>query len=222
MRKLLAASKTDGPGTNYLVQHSAGSGKSNSIAWLTHRLAGLHDADDQRIFDSVIVITDRRVLDSQLQATVFGIDHRSGMVERIDPAKGAKSPQLAKALNDGKQIIVCTLQSFSAVYQSEAQTVLDQSGKRFAVIVDEAHGSQHGTAAEDVRRILGSEGKDPVEVIDGDIDPLILNAIQQKGAQPNLSFFAFTATPKKRTIETFGHTPPGANEPQSFHVYSMR
>ncbi|MDU8928316.1 type I restriction endonuclease [Alisedimentitalea sp. MJ-SS2] len=219
---LIVDARENGAGQNYLVQHSAGSGKSNSIAWLSHRLAGLHDADDKRIFDSVIVITDRRVLDAQLQETVFGIDHKSGLVERIDPAKGAKSTQLAKALNEGKQIVVCTLQSFSAVYGSEAHDVLDQSDKRFAVIVDEAHGSQHGTAAEDVRKVLGSEGKEPVEIIDGDVDPLILNAIRQKGKQPNLSFFAFTATPKKRTVETFGHYPPGAAEPQPFHIYSMR
>jgi type I restriction enzyme R subunit len=219
---LIADAKANGAGHNYLVQHSAGSGKSNSIAWLSHRLAGLHDSQDSRIFDSVIIITDRRVLDAQLQETVFGIDHKSGMVERIDPAKGSKSPQLAKALNEGKQIIVCTLQSFSAVYGSEAHDVLDQSGKRFAVIVDEAHGSQHGTAAEDVRKVLGSEGKDAVEIADGDIDPLIVNAIRQKGKQPNLSFLAFTATPKKRTVETFGHYPAGSNEPMPFHIYSMR
>ena len=219
---LVADARAHGAGRNYLVQHSAGSGKSNSIAWLAHRLAGLHDAGDRRVFDSVIVITDRRVLDAQLQETVFGIDHKSGLVERIDPERGAKSPQLAKALNEGKQIVVCTLQSFSAVYGSEAHDVLDQSGRRFAVIVDEAHGSQHGTAAEDVRRILGSEGKEAIEVADGDVDPLIVNAIRQKGQQPNLSFFAFTATPKKRTVETFGHRPPGAAEPRPFHVYSMR
>ena len=100
--------------------------------------------------------------------------------------------------------------------------MLDQSDRRFAVIVDEAHGSQHGTAAEDVRRILGSKGKEAVEIADGDVDPLIVNAIRQKGQQPNLSFFAFTATPKKRTVETFGHRPPGAAEPRPFHVYSMR
>lgn len=219
---LIADARAQGAGQNYLIQHSAGSGKSNSIAWLSHRLAGLHDDQDNRVFDSVIVITDRRVLDAQLQETVFGIDHKSGLVERIDPAKGSKSPQLAKALNEGKQIIVCTLQSFSAVYGSEAHDVLDQSGKSFAVIVDEAHGSQHGTAAEDVRKVLGAEGKDAVEIADGDVDPLIVNAIRQKGKQPNLSFFAFTATPKKRTVETFGHCPPGANEPAPFHIYSMR
>ena len=219
---MVADARENGAGRSYLVQHSAGSGKSNSIAWLAHRLAGLHDAEDRRVFDSVIVITDRRVLDAQLQQTVFGIDHVSGLVERIDPEKGTKSGQLAQALNDGKQIIVCTLQSFSAVYGSETHSVFDQSGKRFAVIVDEAHGSQHGTAAEDVRRVLGSEGREPVEAPDGDIDPLILNAIRRKGRQPNLSFFAFTATPKKRTVETFGRVPAGGNEPVPFHVYSMR
>ena len=219
---LVDHARDHGAGHNYLVQHSAGSGKSNSIAWLAHRLAGLHDATDTRVFDSVIVITDRRVLDAQLQETVFGLDHQAGLVERITTDGGAKSGQLAEALNAGKQIIICTLQSFSAVYVSDTHSVLNQSGRRFAVIVDEAHGSQHGTAAEDVRRVLGSGGKEAVEITDGDVDPLILNAIRQKGQQPNLSFFAFTATPKKRTVETFGNVSLGASEPVPFHVYSMR
>ena len=219
---LVGHARDHGAGHNYLVQHSAGSGKSNSIAWLAHRLAGLHDDTDTRVFDSVIVITDRRVLDAQLQETVFGLDHQAGLVERITTDGGAKSGQLAEALTAGKQIVICTIQSFSAVYGSDTHSVLDQSSRRFAVIVDEAHSSQHGTAAEDVRRVLGSEGKEAVEITDGDVDPLILNAIRQKGQQPNLSFFAFTATPKKRTVETFGHVPPGASEPVPFHVYSMR
>jgi type I restriction enzyme R subunit len=223
VRKVEAAVRELGAGTSYLVQHSAGSGKSNTIAWLAHRLHSLHDAADEKVFDSVVVITDRRVLDQQLQSTVTQFDHKAGVVQTVDDKLGAKSPQLARALNEGKPIIVCTLQSFAAVYGSE-HTVLDQSGKRFAVIVDEAHSSQHGQAAEDLRRILGDSGQaeDEDPEITGDIDPFVLAAMRKKGPQQNLSFFAFTATPKKRTIEVFGHRPAVGGDPRPFHIYSMR
>lgn len=218
--KLEADVLLNGAGGNYLVQHSAGSGKSNSIAWLAHRLHSLHDRADRRVFDSVIVITDRRVLDQQLQATISQFDHRAGVIETIDDKLGAKSPRLAKALNEGKPIIVCTLQSFGAVYQSEHE-VLDQANKHFAVIVDEAHSSQHGQAAQALRAVIGdAEPPDADPEIAGDVDPFVLGAIRRKGPQGNLSFFAFTATPKKRTIEVFGTRRDG--EPAPFHVYSMR
>ncbi|MCC6856580.1 MAG: type I restriction endonuclease subunit R [Microbacteriaceae bacterium] len=210
----------NGAGGNYLVQHSAGSGKSNSIAWLAHRLHSLHDRGDRRVFDSVVVITDRRVLDQQLQATISQFDHRAGVIETIDDKLGAKSPRLAKALNEGKPIIVCTLQSFGAVFESQHE-VLDQTNKRFAIIVDEAHSSQHGQAAQALRSVLGdAEPPDADPEIAGDVDPFVLAAIRRKGPQGNLSFFAFTATPKKRTIEVFGTRRGG--EPVPFHVYSMR
>jgi type I restriction enzyme, R subunit len=220
--KIERAVLNEGAGTSYLVQHSAGSGKSNSIAWLAHRLHSLHDAEDKKVFNSVVVITDRRVLDQQLQATVSQFESRAGVVQTIDDKLGAKSPRLAKALNENKPIIVCKLQSFGAVYGSDHE-VLDQTGKRFAIIVDEAHSSQHGKAAEDLRKILGdAEVDDPDPEIAGDIDPFVLAAIRRKGPQKNLSFFAFTATPKKRTVEVFG-TPRGIDgEPLPFHVYSMR
>jgi type I restriction enzyme, R subunit len=216
------AVRQDGAGGNYLVQHSAGSGKSNSIAWLAHRLHSLHDAKDHKVFNSVVVITDRRVLDQQLQGTVSQFESTVGVVQTIDDKLGAKSPRLAKALNENKPIIVCTLQSFAAVYGSEYE-VLDQTGMRFAVIVDEAHSSQHGKAAEDLRKILGDANvEDPDPETAGDIDPFVLAAIKRKGPQKNLSFFAFTATPKKRTIEVFGTRPGIDVEPAPFHVYSMR
>jgi type I restriction enzyme, R subunit len=215
------AVRQDGAGANYLAQHSAGSGKSNSIAWLAHRLHSLHDAKDNKVFNSVVVITDRRVLDQQLQSTVSQFESTAGVVQTIDDKLGAQSPRLAKALNENKPIIVCTLQSFAAVYSSE-HAVLNQTGKRFAIIVDEAHSSQHGKAAEDLRKILGDadvEEADPEMV--GDIDQFVLAAINRKGPQKNLSFFAFTATPKKRTVEVFGTRGIDA-EPAPFHIYSMR
>jgi type I restriction enzyme R subunit len=216
------AVRTEGAGANYLVQHSAGSGKSNSIAWLAHRLHTLHDANDKKVFNSVVVITDRRVLDQQLQATVSQFESRAGVVQTIDDKLGAKSPRLAKALNENKPIIVCTLQSFAAVYGSQHE-VLDQAGKRFAIVVDEAHSSQHGKAAEDLRKILGdADVEDPDPETVGDIDPFVLAAIKHKGPQKNLSFFAFTATPKKRTVEVFGTRRAIDGEPVPFHVYSMR
>jgi type I restriction enzyme R subunit len=191
------AVRQDGAGGNYLVQHSAGSGKSNSIAWLAHRLHSLHDAKDDKVFNSVVVITDRRVLDQQLQATVSQFESTVGVVQTIDDKLGAKSPRLAKALNENKPIIVCTLQSFAAVYGSEHE-VLDQTGKRFAIIVDEAHSSQHGKAAEDLRKILGdADLEDPDPETAGDIDPFVLAAIKRKGPQKNLGFFAFTAYPEE-------------------------
>ncbi len=227
VNKLVNAAQASGPGRNYLVQHSAGSGKSNSIGWLAHRLSSLHDATDAKVYNSVVIITDRRVLDQQLRDNIYQVEHKQGVVQAVREDKGAKSGQLAEALNAGKPIIICTLQSFSAMYGSDTHDVLDQSDKRFAVIVDEAHGSQHGTSAEDMRRALGAAGKDAdthnaEDTSSGDVDPLILQAIQQKGPQPNLSFFAFTATPKKRTLETFGEVQGNGSDPQAFHVYSMR
>jgi type I restriction enzyme R subunit len=170
----------------------------------------------------VIVITDRRVLDQHLQATVSQFESTVGVVQTIDDKLGTKSPRLAKALNENKPIIVCTLQSFAAVYSSEHE-VLEQTGKRFAVIVDEAHSSQHGKAAEDLRKMLGdADVEDPDPESAGDIDPFVLAAIKRKGPQKNLSFFAFTATPKKRTVEVFGTRRGIDAEPTPFDIYSMR
>ena len=219
VRKLVADSRANGPGRNYLVQHSAGSGKSNTIAWLSHRLAGLH-ADDSKVFDKVVVITDRRVLDRQLQTTIFQFDHEPGVVERVE----GTSAQLAEALESSTaKIVVSTLQKFPFVLEK----IGDLSEKSFAVIVDEAHSSQSGEAAKALRAALGTEGESGSD--GGDFEPdeiedmttaLIERSARERGPQPNISRFAFTATPTKRTLHTFGRLEADGLRP--FHTYSMR
>jgi type I restriction enzyme R subunit len=221
VRKLVAAARAEGPGGNYLVQHSAGSGKSNTIAWLAHRLAGLH-AEDRKAFDKVVVITDRVVLDRQLQATIFQFDHEPGVVEKIE----GTSAQLADALESSTaKIVVSTLQKFPFVLERLG----DLSDKSFAVIVDEAHSSQSGEAAKALRAALGSADREGEGDEQGDIEPeqvgemtmaLIERSARERGAQPNISFVAFTATPTKRTLGIFGRREGGALRP--FHTYSMR
>jgi type I restriction enzyme R subunit len=215
--RLIEAAKEAGPGRNYLIQHSAGSGKSNSIGWLAHRLASLHGTDDRPVFDGVVVITDRRVLDKQLQDVIYQFEHQSGVVERITGERAAKGAELSTALNAGKRIVVVTLHSFG----STAMMVDSLEGRRFAVIVDEAHSSQTGEGAATMKRILsGQEDEQEAEAEETNEDRII-RAIQARGPQPNLSFFAFTATPKKRTLELFGARGPDGL-PQPFHEYSMR
>ena len=219
VRRLVADARGHGAGRNYLVQHSAGSGKSNTIAWLAHRLAGLH-ADDRKVFDKVVVITDRVVLDRQLQATVFQFDHEPGVVEKVE----GTSAQLAEALESSTaKIIVSTLQKFPFVLEK----VGDLSDKRFAVIVDEAHSSQSGEAAKALRAALGSGGGPEGEERDAEPDEveemtaaLIERSARERGPQPNLSYFAFTATPTRRTLHVFGIREGGELRP--FHTYSMR
>ena len=219
VRKLSADALTSGAGKNYLIQHSAGSGKSNSIAWLAYHLAGLHDKSDLRIFDSVIVITDRIVLDKQLQDTIYQFEHKSGVVEKIDK----DSAQLAKALASGTPIIITTLQKFPFV------AVLDEIKKlpkrNYAVVVDEAHSSQGGESAKKMKDVLSSVDKSEVvsEKVDedDDVEDEIRESMLKRGPRPNLSFFGFTATPKAKTLEFFGQK--GADgKPQPFHLYSMR
>ncbi len=217
VRRLETDAKQHGPGRSYLVQHSAGSGKSNSIAWLAHRLSSLHADDDTRVFDKVMVITDRVVLDRQLQDTISQFEHAVGVVQRIEES----SAQLADALTgEQARIIVTTLQKFPYV--------IDKIGslpeRSYAVIVDEAHSSQTGEAAKELRRALGSA--EPEVDTDGDIEPgdtevLLAEAVAARGPQPNLSFFAFTATPKGRTLELFGKL-DGDGKHQPFHLYPMR
>ena len=230
VRALVADAKEHGAGKNYLVQHSAGSGKSNTIAWLAHHLSNLHDDQQRAVFDSIIVITDRRVLDKQLQDTVFSMDHTAGVVVRVD--KNAR--QLTEALADGAKIIISTLQKFPFVDVSKVAT----AGKRFAVIVDEAHSSQTGEASEKLKQVLadtataGKESEEDlleryaaaeaqVEAEQLEIDEQIAEELRTQGHQENLSFFAFTATPKQKTLEIFGTPVPDAT-PRPFHVYSMR
>ena len=225
VRALAEAARRDGPGHNYLIEHSAGSGKSNTIAWLVHRLASLHDADDRKVFDSVIVVTDRVVLDRQLQDTIYQFEHRRGVVRKIDES----SRQLAEALTSGVPVIITTLQKFPFVSDhltrmaeergEEATGVLPT--RRCAVVIDEAHSSQSGEAAADLKEVLGGEGlreeaakyaaQEGIEGMEA-----LFRSMARRGRQANLSFFAFTATPKHKTLAVFGR------DGRPAHRYTMR
>ena len=219
--RLLADVKSNGAGHNYLIQHSAGSGKSNSIAWLSHRLSGLHNDLDQKIFRSVIVVTDRKVLDSQLQDTIYQFDHVDGVVQKIDK----NAAQLKDAIDNGAPIIITTLQKFPVIYKE----VMGQK-HNFAIIVDEAHSSQTGEAARKLKKALADtsvaleeyarlEGE--LEANTPDQEDKILNELATQGQHDNLSFFAFTATPKDKTLQMFGTlTADGKYVP--YHIYSMK
>lgn len=234
VRKLIAHSREYGAGKNYLIQHSAGSGKSNTIAWLAHQLSSLHDVDDKKIFNSVIVVTDRVVLDRQLQATISQFEHKDGVVQKIEQ----NSKQLALAIASDVPIIITTIQKFPFVMtalsrqQEKGMNVeISTVGKQFAVIVDEAHSSQSGEAAMELRKVLN---KDSIEAAvmaefldDDDEDGLSDTAKQQlfieaakRQRQPNLSFFAFTATPKWKTKALFDEVGEDGKTP--FHHYTMR
>jgi type I restriction enzyme, R subunit len=220
VRGLEAEARRAGVGANYLIQHSAGSGKSNSIAWLAHRLASLHNDQDGKVFDSVIVITDRRVLDRQLQDTIYQFDHKQGVVQKIDE----DSRQLAKALKTGTPIVITTLQKFPFV----ADKVAGLPERKYAVIVDEAHSSQSGQAATELKGVLAAgrirkKAMEEAEAKGGlpDTEEEILKTMLRRGRQENISFFAFTATPKYKTLEVFGHKGPDG-KPAPFHLYSMR
>ena len=219
--KLLADVKENGAGRNYLIQHSAGSGKSNSIAWLAHRLSGLHDYNDEKIFKSVIIVTDRRVLDDQLQNTVYQFDHVPGVVRKID--KNAQ--QLKEAIESGAGIIITTLQKFPVIYKK-----VKTGSKRFAVIVDEAHSSQTGDAAKKLKRALADTEKILEEYAEfefaeeenkKDDEERLLDELAAQGNHDNLSFFAFTATPKDKTLNMFG-TKGEDGKRHPYHIYSMR
>ena len=223
VRKLIADVSKNGSGKNYLIQHSAGSGKSNSIAWTTYRLASLHDKNSKPIFSSVIVITDRTVLDAQLQATISSFDHTVGAIETIGEGKNSKD--LRDAINNGIRIIVTTLQKFPVIYQE----VDKKKGRNFAIIVDEAHSSQTGSSALKLKTALADteaalreyaeiEGKAEEEL---DPDDKLLQEMINHGKHKNLSFFAFTATPKDKTLEIFG-TEHADGSFHPFHIYSMR
>lgn len=221
--QLEADARTNGAGQRYLVEHSAGSGKSNTIAWLAHRLMSLHDGTDAKVFDKVVVITDRVVLDQQLQDTIYQFEHVQGVVERIDK----DSTQLAEALTgDQARIIITTLQKFPYVLKQ----IGDLSGRRYAVLVDEAHSSQTGESVKALKAALGSASAqaalasaEAAEADGVELDPedRLAASVAARGHQPNLSFFAFTATPKPKTLELFGRKGASGNfEP--FHLYSMR
>lgn len=224
VRQMVLAARNEGVGHNYLVEHSAGSGKSNTIGWLAHRLSSLHNGQDERVFDSVVVITDRVVLDRQLQNTIYQFDHRQGVVQKIDE----DSRQLAEALESGVPIIITTLQKFPFI-SGQLLKLAEEHGdgnshlptRKYAVIIDEAHSSKSGETATELKGVLGGaelirkareaaqeEGEEELE--------RLFRAMAKRGRQPNMSFFAFTATPMHKTLAIFGrHGKP-------FHRYTMR
>lgn len=225
VRTLVNAAQREGVGHNYLVEHSAGSGKSNTIAWLTHRLASLHDAGNQRVFDSVIVVTDRVVLDQQLQDTIYQFEHKRGVVQKIDE----RSRQLAEALENAVPVIITTMQKFPYVSR-QLLKMAEERGRshtgtlptrRCAVVIDEAHSSQGGETATNLKEVLGGEvlreeatrraAEEGVENMEK-----LFRSMAKRGRQANLSFFAFTATPKHKTLSVFGR------EGRPTHRYTMR
>ena len=236
-RKLIETTRREDSGHNYLIQHSAGSGKTKTISWLSHRLASLHTAQDEKIFDCVIVITDRRILDSQLQDAIYQIEHAQGVVKAIDK----DSTQLAEALVDGTRIVITTLQKFPFVISGLLRVAgaenIDQASdeekrqarewgekiaaRKYAVIVDEAHSSQSGETARELKAILGAAESEEDSEETEDWEDQRNRIMQSRGRQPNISFYAFTATPKGKTLELFGKPVPGST-PEAIHTYSMR
>lgn len=222
VKKILADVKEKGAGVNYLIEHSAGSGKSNSIAWIAYRLASAFDNDDKYIFDSVIIVTNRIVLDSQLQDTINSFDHKAGLVECITQKKGSRG--LVDAINDKKKIIICTIQKFLYAYKDFDEL----KGRNFAVIIDEAHQGQSGESARTLRSsLIDVEKEKKAFAEENDMNPdaieeteELLNILGQ-GHHENQSFFAFTATPINKTLELFG-TSIGDEKKKPFHTYSMR
>jgi type I restriction enzyme, R subunit len=228
VNKLLNAARSEGPGHKYLIQHSAGSGKSNSIAWVAHQLSSLYTGNGQKQFHSVIVVTDRNVLDAQLQDTIYQFEHTDGVVGRINNKEGdgSKSEKLAAALEGAQPIIIVTIQTFPFVLKAIENSV-SLKARCYAIIADEAHSSQSGSTARQLKEVLMKEaGDDPEEEVDS--DDIIAATVASRRASGNLSFFAFTATPKPKTLELFGRVPRPdevasiTNKPEAFHVYSMR
>ncbi|WP_321927858.1 type I restriction endonuclease subunit R [Paraburkholderia guartelaensis] len=220
-RKVVADVLAQGPGQRYLIQHSAGSGKTNSIAWTAHFLADLHDGEHKKMFDSVLVVSDRTVLDAQLQEAIFDFERTTGVVATITNEHGSKSAQLSQALKSGKKIIVCTIQTFPFALQA-VQELAATEGKQFAVIADEAHSSQTGEAAAKLKQLLSAEEwaafQDGGEI---DTEALLAAQMEAHAGVKGLTYVAFTATPKQKTLELFGRPGPDGL-PQPFHVYSMR
>ena len=213
VRQLVDSAKQEGSGEDYLIQHSTGSGKSKSIAWLVHRLVSLHNDDDEAVFDGVVVVTDRTILDEQLRNTIYELDHKTGVVHGITGENGPKSEELAGALEAGKPVIITTLQTFPYVIE-HTQSLPERD---YAVVVDEAHSSQTGEMSAKMKGILS--GVDEEEIEDAE-DAIVANA-EARSKQPNLSFFAFTATPKGKTLKMFGE-PDGDGGHEPFHLYSMQ
>ena len=237
VRKLIHSARNEGAGHHYLIQHSAGSGKTNSISWLAHRLSSLHTAADEKVFDCVVVITDRKLLDQQLQDAIYQIEHAQGVVKAIDE----NARQLAEALVDGTKIVVTTLQKFpfvlkgllhiagatdpdnpdAAAIERTKEWEEKIAQRKYAIIVDEAHSSQTGETARELKKILGAGTEIDREESELDWEDGLNRIMESRGRQKNLSFFAFTATPKGKTIELFGHMGP-SGKPEAFHIYAMR
>ncbi len=227
VNKLIHAARTEGPGHKYLIQHSAGSGKSNSIAWTAHQLSSLYNQGGNKQFDSVIIVTDRTVLDAQLQDTIYQFEHVDGVVGRINNKEGdgSKSEKLAAALENSQPIIIVTIQTFPYVLKAIENSV-SLKQRHYAIIADEAHSSQTGSTARQLKEVLMLETKEGDEELS--TEDILDATVAARRASNNLSYFAFTATPKTKTLELFGRLPnpsePASktNKPAAFHVYSMR
>jgi type I restriction enzyme, R subunit len=227
-RKLQQAVLSEGAGEKYLIQHSAGSGKTNSIAWSAHFLADLHDANNQKVFDTVLVVSDRKVIDGQLQDAIDAFERTAGVVSTIKGDKGSKSAELAEALSGEKKIVVCTIQTFPFALQA-VRELAATDGKRFAVIADEAHSSQSGEAASKLKQVLSAEEQE--ELAEGgtfSTEDILAAEMAARASDQGITYVAFTATPKAKTMELFGRRPDPSqpasedNLPEPFHVYSMR
>jgi type I restriction enzyme R subunit len=224
---LINTTRSEGSGHKYLVQHSAGSGKSNSIAWTAHQLASLYDKQGNKLFRSVIVVTDRNVLDSQLQDTIYQFEHKEGVICKInrDEGQGAKSAKLATALTQGTNIVIVTIQTFPYVLEAIENSV-SLKAHCYAIIADEAHSSQTGIAANKLKEVLRKD--DESDDLPRSAEDMLAASVEARRNTTNLSYYAFTATPKAKTLELFGRVPnPDAppsqdNKPHPFHIYSMR
>ena len=226
--KLVAAARTEGPGHKYLIQHSAGSGKSNSIAWVAHQLSSIYDQNGNKQFDSVIIVTDRTVLDDQLQDTIYQFEHVNGVVGRINnkEGEGSKSEKLAAALENSQPIIIVTIQTFPYVLRAIENSV-SLKERRYAIIADEAHSSQTGSTARQLKEVLMMDAKEEGEE-EIDAEDIFDTVVASRRTSANVSYFAFTATPKTKTLELFGRLPNPDEAPsktilpEAYHVYSMR
>jgi type I restriction enzyme R subunit len=227
-RLLQEAVRQEGPGQKYLIQHSAGSGKTNSIAWTAHFFSELHDAENKKVFDSVLVVSDRNVIDTQLQEALESFERKKGVVASITSEDGSKSGKLAQALGGDKKVVVCTIQTFPFALEAVRELTATE-GKRFAVIADEAHSSQTGQAAEKLKKVLSSsEAADLADGGEVGMDEVLAAQMADRVKENGITYVAFTATPKAKTLELFGRRPnpnePAGegNLPEPFHVYSMR
>ena len=227
-RLLQDAVRSEGPGQKYLIQHSAGSGKTNSIAWTAHFFSELHDAENKKVFDSVLVVSDRNVIDTQLQEALESFERKKGVVASITSEEGSKSGKLAQALSGDKKVVVCTIQTFPFALESVRELTATE-GKRFAVIADEAHSSQTGQAAEKLKKVLSaSEAADLADGGEVGMDEVLAAQMADRVKENGITYVAFTATPKAKTLELFGRRPKpnepagDGNLPEPFHVYSMR